>query len=69
MWAVIFLLPPGTSELGQNHVIYCSQKCWWDFPGGPVVKNLRASEGDMIRSLVWEDSTFPGATKFVYHSY
>ena len=65
LWAVIFLLPPGTSEFGQNHVTYCSQKCWWDFPVGPVGKNLRANEGDVIRSLVWEDSTFPGATKSV----
>ena len=28
-----------------------------------MVKNLSANAGDTDGSLVWEDSTFPGATK------
>ena len=35
----------------------------WDFPDGPVVKNLLASAGTQVRSLVQEDSTYLGATK------
>ena len=34
-----------------------------DFPGGPVVKNPPANAGDMVPSLVWEDSTGMGASK------
>ena len=34
-------------------------------PGGPVVKNLPANEGDLISILIWEDSTCRGDTKSV----
>ena len=37
---------------------------YWDFPGGPVVKNLPCSAGETgVGSLVPEDSTRGGATK------
>ena len=35
----------------------------WDFPGGPVVENLPAVAGNVVQSLVWEDSTYLGANK------
>ena len=35
----------------------------WDFPDGPVVKNLLASAGTQVRSLVQEDSTYLGIKK------
>ena len=41
----------------------------WDFPGGPVVKNLPANAGDRVRSLVWEDPKCPGAVKPLGHNY
>ena len=41
----------------------------WDFPGGAVVKNLPASAGERVQSLVWEDPTCHGATKPVRHNY
>ena len=34
-----------------------------DFPGGPVVKNPPANPGNMVQSLVQEDSTCHKATK------
>ena len=34
-----------------------------DFPAGRVGKNLPTYAGDMVRSLVWEDSKCLGATK------
>ena len=41
-----------------------------DFPGGPVVvKNLPANAGDIVQSLVWEDSTCPRAMKRVGRNY
>ena len=39
------------------------------FLGGLVIKNLPANSGDMVRSLVQEDPTCPGATKPVHHNY
>ena len=30
--------------------------CFRGFPGGSVVKNLPANAGDMVQSLLWEDS-------------
>jgi len=42
---------------------------WWDFPGGPVVKNPPANAGDMVQSLIWEESTCLWATKLVHHNY
>ena len=35
----------------------------WDFPGGPVVKNLPASAGMQAQSLAWEDSMSCRASK------
>ena len=40
-----------------------------DFPGDAVDKNPPASAKDTGSSLVWEDYTFFGATKPVYHNY
>ena len=40
-----------------------------DFPGDAVDKNPPASARDTGSSLVWEDSTFLGATEPVRHSY
>ena len=40
-----------------------------DFPGGAVVKNLPASAGTWVWSLVWEDPTCRRATKPVSHNY
>ena len=40
-----------------------------DCPGGPVVKNLPAKEGDMKIPLICEDPTCDRATKPVYHNY
>ena len=40
-----------------------------DFPGGPVVKDLSASTGNMGQSLVWEDSACLKASKPVGHNY
>ena len=34
-----------------------------DFPGGPVVKNLRAMQRTRVRTLVWGDFACYGATK------
>ena len=34
-----------------------------DFPGGTIDKNLPEMQRTHVRSLVWEDSTCPGATK------
>ena len=39
------------------------------FPGGPVVKNSPANAGNMVQSLLWEDTTCPGTTKPMYHDY
>ena len=30
-------------------------KCYWDFPSGPVVKNLLANAGARVGPLAWED--------------
>ena len=35
----------------------------WDFPSGPVVKNLPCNTGDTGLILVWEDHTCLGAAK------
>ena len=39
-----------------------------DFPGGTVDKNPPANARDIL-SLVWEDSTFHGATEPMHHNY
>ena len=39
--------------------IMCSKVKGRDFPGGTVVKNQPANAGDMVQSLVWEDSHMP----------
>ena len=38
-------------------------------PGGPVVKNLAANEGDTGLTPVQEDPTCHGATKPLHHNY
>ena len=40
-----------------------------DLPDGPVVKNPPANPGTQVHSLVQGNSSCPGATKPVYHSY
>ena len=40
-----------------------------DFPGGAVDGNPSANAGDMVQSLVWEDSTCCGATEPVCRNY
>ena len=39
------------------------------FSGGSVAKNLLASAGDTVRSLIREDSTIRRATKPTCHNY
>ena len=39
-----------------------------DFPGGPVVRNSPANEGDMRLVLVWGDPIHYRATKPVCHN-
>ena len=41
----------------------------WHFPGGPVIKNPPANAWDTGLSLVWEDTTYLGATKPEQHKY
>ena len=41
----------------------------WDLPGGPVVKNPPAKAGDMVWSLVLEDSPCFRATKSKHQHY
>ena len=37
----------------------------WDSPGGPVVKNPPANAATRVRSPVWEDPIWHGASKLV----
>ena len=46
-------------------ILSLKNKHSWGFPGGPVVKTLAADAGDMVRSLLQEDPTSPGATERV----
>ena len=39
-----------------------------DFPGGPVVKNLPASAGPGVGSVVQEDFTCHSTTKSMFHN-
>ena len=39
------------------------------FPGGSVVKNLRANAGDMVQALIREDPTYLGVAKPMNHNY
>ena len=39
---------------------FSSLECVWDFPGGPVVKNLPAMQETWVWSLGWEDSLEEG---------
>ena len=41
----------------------------WDFPAGPVVKNLPASAGTQVQSLVWEEPTCLQAPRPRSHNY
>ena len=45
------------------------RRAFWDFPGGPGVKNPPANAGDTVRSLAGEDSTRLRATKPVHHQH
>ena len=39
--------------------------CWWGFPGGSMVKNLRVKQETQVQCLGWEDSLEKGmATHF-----
>ena len=38
------------------------------FNDGSVVKNLPANAGDRVPTLIWEDPTWPGATKLMCHN-
>ena len=49
--------------------MFLSVKKWWGFPDGSVVKNLHASLGDTIQSLIWEDPICCRASVPVHHSY
>ena len=40
-----------------------------DFPGGTVDRNPLANTGNTVQSLVWEDPTYPEATKPMCHKY
>ena len=44
--------------------VLSKRKTYWDFPGGPLVKNLPANAGDTgdNLSLVWKDWIYPGTT-------
>ena len=39
------------------------------FPGGSVVKNLRANAGDMVQALIRDDPTYLGVAKPMNHNY
>ena len=52
-----------------SHLPFCKNPEVQDFPGGSVVKNLPASAGNMVQSIVWEDRTCLRETKPVGHNY
>ena len=47
------------SLLVYGNEILITIKLQQGFPGGPVVKSLPATVGDMVQYLIWEDSHVP----------
>lgn len=58
-------LPCARADPQHTHIKIVIQ----GFPGGLVVENLSAGAGDPGSILIWEDPTYPGATKSVCHGY
>ena len=66
------------TQKGKKIAKLLEQKCWdrelkkkkkWDFPGGPVVKNLSAKAGDTGSIPGLGVSICHGATKPVHHNF
>ena len=58
-----------TNHSTEKREIYSYEWNQGGFPGGSVGKNLPASAGDTVQSLIWEDPTRSGATKPVCQDY
>ena len=60
-WTVVHGVTESRTVLSDFHLHF-------HFPGGPMVSNLPGNVGDIVQSLVLEDSTCLGATKPVHHN-